>query len=66
MRTKRRSVELAGEDTQYCVFCEAVVVFERVETGDHPVDDPAGEWICVGCGTALLIGPTIQHLDRTA
>lgn len=67
MRNKRRNVtKSATEDTQYCVFCEAVVLFERVEAGDHPVDDPAGEWICVGCGSALLIGPPLQHLDRTA
>ncbi|GAA1616028.1 hypothetical protein GCM10009789_82590 [Kribbella sancticallisti] len=42
------------DDTQYCVLCDAVVGFERVETGDHP-DDPADEWICVTCGSALLI-----------
>ena len=66
MRTRRRNFELAGEDTQYCVVCEAVVLFERVEAGDHPVDDPAGEWICVACGSALLIGPPVQHLHRTA
>lgn len=67
MRTKRRSItHTAAEDTQYCVVCEAVVLFERVEAGDHPVDDPAGEWICVSCGSALLVGPPLQHLDRSA
>ncbi|WP_432946750.1 hypothetical protein ACQPXM_09055 [Kribbella sp. CA-253562] len=67
MRSKRRTTALsAGEDAQYCVFCEATVLFERVEAGDHPVDDPAGEWICVGCGSALLIGPPLQHLEHTA
>jgi hypothetical protein len=64
---KRRTVALSvAEDTQYCVSCDAVVLFERVEAADHPVDDPAGEWICVSCGSALLIGPPLQHLDRTA
>ncbi|TDO51393.1 hypothetical protein EV643_103130 [Kribbella sp. VKM Ac-2527] len=64
MRNKRRDIVLAsGEDTQYCVVCETVAVFERVEAGDHPVDDPAGEWICVTCGSALLIGPPLQHLE---
>jgi len=67
VRNKRRNVtQSAPEDTQYCVFCEAVVLFERVEAGDHPVDDPAGEWICVSCGSALLIGPPLQYLDRIA
>jgi hypothetical protein len=58
---KRRTVT-QSEDSQYCVFCDAVMLFERVEAADHPVDDPAGEWICVSCGTALLIGPPQQHL----
>jgi len=67
VRNKRRNVtQSAGGDTQYCVFCEAMMLFERVEAGDHPVDDPAGEWICVGCGSALLIGPPLLYLDRTA
>jgi hypothetical protein len=48
------------EDPQYCVSCEAVMLFERVEAGDHPVDDPAGEWICVTCGSALLVGAVPQ------
>ena len=51
-----QSAPADGEDAQYCVSCEAVVLFERVEAGDHPVDDPAGEWICVSCGAALLAG----------
>ncbi|TWD82202.1 hypothetical protein FB561_3330 [Kribbella amoyensis] len=66
MRTQRRSFEQTGEDTQYCVICEAVELFESVEAGDHPADDPAGEWICVTCGSALLIGPPVQLLDRPA
>lgn len=65
MRTQRRS-RPATDDTQYCVLCDAVVSFERVETGDHPEDDPAAEWICVMCGFALLIGPAAQPLHRTA
>ncbi|HEY0691822.1 MAG TPA: hypothetical protein VGD71_22605 [Kribbella sp.] len=60
MRTSRRNVAQSApsnvEDAQYCVSCEAVMLFERVEAGDQPVDDPAGEWICVTCGSALLVG----------
>jgi hypothetical protein len=66
MRKRRTVAQSVAEDTQYCVSCDAVVLFERVEAADHPVDDPAGEWICVSCGSALLIGPPLQHLDRTA
>jgi hypothetical protein len=66
MRKRRTVAQPAAEDSQYCVFCDAVVLFERVEAADHPLDDPAGEWICVSCGSALLIGPPLQHLDRTA
>ena len=62
---KRRTVA-RSEDSQYCVFCDDVMLFERVEAADHPVDDPAGEWICVTCGSALLIGPPLQHLHHTA
>ncbi|QNE21025.1 hypothetical protein F1D05_27845 [Kribbella qitaiheensis] len=58
---KRRTLT-QSEDTQYCVFCDAVMLFEQVEAADHPLDDPAGEWICVACGTALLIGPPQQYL----
>ena len=56
----------ATDDTQYCVLCDAEVVFERIELGDHPADDPADEWICIACGTALLIGPAAQELHRSA
>jgi hypothetical protein len=49
-----QSAPASPEDQQYCVLCEAVMLFERVEAGDHPVDDPAGEWVCVSCGSALL------------
>ena len=67
MRTQRRTRSAtATDDTQYCVLCDAVMVFERVDTGDHPADDPAAEWICVTCGSALLIGPAAQQLHRTA
>jgi hypothetical protein len=61
-----KSAPAGAEDAQYCVFCEAVMPFERVEAGDHPVDDPAGEWSCVSCGSALLVGALPQYLDRTA
>jgi hypothetical protein len=70
MRNERRKVMLSAaasiEDAHYCVFCEDARLFERVEATDHPVDDPAGEWICMTCGSALLIGPPPQPLDRTA
>lgn len=70
MRTRRRngthSSPASIEDAQYCVSCEAVMLFEKVAAVDHPVDDPADEWICVSCGSALLIGAVQQYLDRTA
>jgi hypothetical protein len=66
MRKRRAVAQSAAEDSQYCVFCDAVVLFERVEVADHPVDDPAGEWICVSCGSALLIGLPLQDLHHTA
>jgi hypothetical protein len=44
MRKKRQRVEPVGEDSQYCVFCAAVMPFERIEAGDHLVDEP-DEWI---------------------
>ena len=54
------------DDAQYCVLCDAVALFERIEPADHPTDDPADEWICIACGSALLIGPAAQQLHRTA
>ncbi|NEA30978.1 hypothetical protein [Streptomyces sp. SID13031] len=68
MRTRRRS---PIDDTRYCVLCDDVVPFELVQTGDHPTDDLADEWICVACGSALLIGPPAQpdqyaHPRRTS
>jgi hypothetical protein len=56
----------ATDATRYCVLCDAVVDFERVETGDHPADDPADEWICVACGSALLISPGAGSGSRSA
>jgi hypothetical protein len=63
MRTRRRS---PIDETWYCVLCDDVVPFELVETGDHPAGDLADEWICVACGSAVLIGPAAQPLYRTA
>ena len=62
---RAQRTEPVGEDSQYCVFCAAVMPFERIEAGDHLVDEP-DEWICVRCGSALLVDPPLQELDRTA
>ena len=61
-----RSSQPPVEDFQYCVLCDAVVLFEEIRPVDHPADDPVGEWICVDCGHALLIGAPLQTLDQTA
>ena len=61
---KKRPVPM-GEDAQYCVFCATVMPFERIEVADHLVDEP-DEWICVKCGSALLVDPPLQELNRTA
>ena len=63
MRKKRQHAE--AEDAQYCVFCATVMPFERIEAGDHLVDEP-DEWICVKCGSALLVDPPLQELNQTA
>lgn len=63
MRTRRRA---PIDESRYCVLCDDVVEFERVEPGDHPADDPSAEWICVACGTAVLIAPAAPPLHRTA
>ena len=65
MRTKRERILSIGEDSQYCVFCATVMPFERIAAADHLVDEP-DEWICVKCGSALLIDPPLQELHRTA
>lgn len=65
MRKKARRAEQAGEDAQYCVFCATVMPFERIEAADHLIDEP-DEWICVQCGSALLVDPPLQQLNRTA
>jgi hypothetical protein len=65
VRKKARRAEQAGEDSQYCVFCVTVMPFERIEAADHLVDEP-DEWICVKCGSALLVDPPLQEFNRTA
>ncbi|TDD16275.1 hypothetical protein E1218_30130 [Kribbella turkmenica] len=65
MRKRGRRAEQAGENTQFCVFCATVMPFEQVEAADHLVDEP-DEWICVKCGSALLVDPPSQQLHRTA
>ena len=57
--------EPSGEDSQYCVFCAAVMPFEQIEAADHLIDEP-DERICVKCGSALLVDPPLQKLHRTA
>lgn len=64
MWKKRQQADVADEDSQLCVFCAEVVTFERIEASDHLVDEP-DEWICVKCGSALLVDP-LQQLHRTA
>jgi hypothetical protein len=65
VRKKGRRAEQASEDSQYCVFCATVMPFERIEAVDHLIDEP-DEWICVKCGSALLVDPPLQQLNRTA
>lgn len=65
MRKKGRRAEQAGEDSQFCVFCATVMPFERIEAADHLIDEP-DEWICVTCGSALLVDPPLQEFNRTA
>jgi hypothetical protein len=67
---RRRTAELLGteadEDSRYCVLCETVMLFERLDPDDDCV--PA-EWVCVTCGSAVFVDPPAQadlDLDRTA
>lgn len=65
---RRRAAELLGtapdEDSRYCVLCEAVMLFERLDLDDDRV--PA-EWVCVTCGSAVFVNPPAQaSLDRSA
>jgi len=62
MRKKRLTPE--EESTQYCVFCTTEMPFERIDATDVVLDDPA-EWICVSCGSALLVNPPLQELQYT-
>ncbi|MFF0269450.1 hypothetical protein [Kribbella sp. NPDC004536] len=54
-----------AEDEQYCAFCAALMPFERVEPSDYLVDEP-DEWICITCGSALLVDPPTQELHQSA
>jgi hypothetical protein len=65
LRKKRERIAPAGAETQYCVFCATEMLFERIEAADHLVDEP-DEWICVQCGSALLVDPPLQQLNQTA
>ncbi|GAA1577274.1 hypothetical protein GCM10009804_37340 [Kribbella hippodromi] len=61
--TDQSSTDQAGTD-QYCAFCAAMMPFERIEPSGYLVDEP-DEWICVRCGSALLVDPPLQD-TRTA
>jgi hypothetical protein len=63
-RQKGQRTEL-GEESQFCVFCATVMPFERIEAPDHLVEEP-DEWICVKCGSALLVDPPSQEYHRSA
>lgn len=62
--SRRRGIHDAGlvgrEDTRYCVLCETLMIFERL---DYDVsDDGVTEWVCVTCGSAVLVDPPTQGL----
>jgi hypothetical protein len=65
LRKKRDLNPPAVDAAQYCAFCATVMPFERIEPSDYLVDEP-DEWICVKCGSALLVDPPSQQLNRTA
>ncbi|HEY3001348.1 MAG TPA: hypothetical protein VGJ44_03270 [Kribbellaceae bacterium] len=72
MRRRRRHDTLdllgmaPGEDTRYCVLCQTVMLFERVDAADL-LDDAAGaEWVCVTCGSAVFVDPPVQAGGRSA
>jgi hypothetical protein len=71
-RTRRRhTAELLGtaldEDSRYCMLCETVMLFERVDPGDDRASASA-EWVCVTCGSAVFVDPPVQadQVDRPA
>jgi heterodisulfide reductase subunit A-like polyferredoxin len=63
-RTTPRT-DAALDAAQYCAFCATTMPFERIEPSDYLVDEP-DEWICTKCGSALLVDPPTQELNRTA
>lgn len=67
LRTKRPHPAPAAADAsaaQYCAFCATEMPFERIEPSDYQIDEP-DEWICIKCGSALLIDPPIQGFARS-
>ncbi|WP_328997295.1 hypothetical protein OHA18_22835 [Kribbella sp. NBC_00709] len=64
-RIKRDRTPPAVDAAQYCAFCATVMPFERIEPSDYLVDEP-DEWICIKCGSALLVDPPLQQATRTA
>ena len=62
---RKRRPDVVTEPEQYCAFCATVMPFERVEPSDYLMDEP-DEWICIKCGSALLVDPPTQELHETA
>lgn len=68
MRSKHRTPTALisdGGEAQYCVLCEAYMLFERIAAEDLPTEDAITEWICVQCGSAVFLDPPAQVLDET-
>ena len=65
MRSSKPKTPPATEVEQFCVFCATTMPFECIEAADHLVDEP-DEWICVKCGSALLVDPPLQQTGRIA
>ena len=62
---RKRRADVVTDNEQYCAFCATVMPFECIEAADHLVDEP-DEWICVKCGSALLVDPPLQQAGRIA
>jgi hypothetical protein len=65
LRKKRDRTASTTDAAQYCAFCATVMPFERIEPSDYLVDEP-DEWICIKCGSALLVDPPTQQHPRSA
>lgn len=65
LRKKHDRLPSTTDAAQYCAFCATVMPFERIDPSDYLVDEP-DEWICVTCGSALLVDPPTQQLHQSA